>query len=582
MSRQIKNIGNYTIALFNNSTNAFITEIEPNGEYTFDVAVTVGVRYSDLTNPSNFYMNYSTGTAFTDTTSTNCVTFRIIARSNVTGDNRYLVMSQYFGSTSSNDHVTVEPKIIENGNIEIINNIANSTASLPFLSTNTARNYWFIPSLYYGGTMQTGTVVDYNIELDIDSDYEIDGDNLPTATFTYITGTGTETETFTYTAQSSSFVCGIVAQYQITGVVLNGTLKSTSSTIKNEIGVSYRLTNCTASISPSTPTNGDDLTVTITANENYKLTSAQIEYTDISAGAGLLYYDLTISSDGKTATGTLTGLYDGGTGTYSITIIGLTTLDENVPVVSTKFIDVSELTQDNLVELAGKRWYVADSENPQNVVDLAYYIQSLKKFYCDIPTSATGDLVLGFFDTGVNVEWVSSDTVTLDCGTITVNSTNGNINDFTNTEAQILLPFIGIQTLNEDWIIGKSIHLYYIASVITGDCVAYIETDDVILYEFTGNISEDVPYVLNNIQWQLKGSISFNSTSLYGLVPILTVFYHNNYNDNESIVINDEKYSLLSDLSGLCYVDNVYINNSDISDDIKTLITTTLSNGVIF
>lgn len=359
-------------------------------------------------------------------------------------------------------------------------------------------------------------------------------------------------------------------------VTATDTMTITGSCVQSGIPINENVTYGRASYTPDVLHLGETLNVTFTANNGYYF--AVTPTIDYYNELGTNHISTTVSDDGLTATGSFdTSTVDNIT---SISLIGVATLLPSVPTVSNSLIKAYKITQDGLTELATKRWDVATGEGTETI-DLAYYITSLKKFYCDIPTSLDTTLVLYTYDTKISSSIVSGDVITLDCGEISIESTNENNNDYENTNVEIMLPFIGLTPLDSTTV-GKTLHLTYDISTITGDCVAKIEIDGITRFEFSGNASEDVPYILNNVQWQLKGSVSFNSTSLYGLIPFVLVSYHDNYNDNNELVIDDEKRAKLDTLTGLNYVNDVVIDDMTIPDDVKELIKNKLSNGVIF
>lgn len=568
MSRNYKNIGNFDVIAINNNDNSLIGTLKAGETSVYDVPVSFCIAKSVSDTYSNFYINYTTSTAFSDSTSVMCTVLDNI----YTFDNvEYRRMSQYFGATSTNNYVTIEPKYIENANVDITNNVTGTSAKIA------NDKLWYIPNFTLT-TITSSASFSYDITLTPDSGYSFPvSETQYTLTVTYndsTTSTVYQTANSTYSSITFTFTYNPTEKH-VTSVVITGNIDD------KHLIVTFDIPNGTGSVVPENPIRGDVLEMTLSANSGYVISNAYFTYTTELGGLETVYY--TISTDKKTATTTFdTSGSDVSPYLKQISNYGITELSEDIPTVSIKFVNANVLTGQNLIELSTKRWYVADSSSPQNVVDLAYYISSLKKFYCNIPTSATGNIYLAWYDTGISTGVVASDFVTIDCGTVTVERPNNNINDYSTTQIQILLPFIGIQSIDSDLIVGKSVHLYYKASTITGDCVAFIDVDGVVLYEYTGSISEDIPYVLNNIAWQLKGSVDFNSSVLYGFTPILTVMYHANYNDNESILLTDEKYAKLSDITGLNYIDDVVIDDSSITDNVKLLIQSELANGVIF
>lgn len=295
-----------------------------------------------------------------------------------------------------------------------------------------------------------------------------------------------------------------------------------------------------------------------------------------------------LSSDKTTATITLES--------SDTSLIGnVSTADRRVAIVyatatvatsvTYPFITLYNPTEDNLTALAKVRFYSSTGSytDKSTLVDMGKYITSMKKFYCDVPATKEQNIILGSYDTGVSSLVVDTDKISIDCGSVTLESTNENNNDYGNTTLKVFLPFIGSSNIDARLVMNKTLHLVYKVSLLSGGCVATLYTDDIPLYTFSGNIAENVPYILNDNLSGVLGNLSnINSTVLQGFTPTITVMYHNNYNDNGTALTTDNKYTKLSELSGLNYVDDVEITSPDIDDDERDMIINMLRNGVYF
>lgn len=441
----------------------------------------------------------------------------------------------------------------------------DSTATTTVTITASTTNCTVTPESFTQGESVTITATPTNT-----TDYEFS--TAPTAS------DGTTTYNFTVNSDGTATLT-----ISDTSSITTLTVTATATEKTKNIDITSGLTACTLTYTPENPVQGQDITFTLTANDNYEFTNENVPtytYTSAYGGNG----NFTISDDGLTATATVSGSLTSSENITAISIVGVATLKKTIPTASTGFITLYNISDDELKSLAQVRYTYADGTSPANIVDLGEYILSLKRFYCDIPTSTTGNIILAKIDTGVSCNMVSDFTTTIDCGSVTVSGENSNINDYTNTDISIMLPFIGLSTLQSDDVIGHTISIKYDISLITGDAVCTItDTDNsCVISTYNCSVCEDIPYILNNIQWQIKGSTDFNSTQLYGFIPILYVKYHANYNSNSTILLSDNKYSLLSDLSGLNCVSDVIIDESTIDDDTKELIYSTLENGVIF
>lgn len=395
------------------------------------------------------------------------------------------------------------------------------------------------------------------------------GTNKTQATLQLSDITSTDTYTFNHITVSGGI-------YSIT-FTINTAQTSYVFTISNA-----HLTNCVISETPTIEVD-TPFTMTLQANDGYVFDSSNIPYLQYTISLGSDQKSFTISDDKKTATLTTTLTSSELSGTYNVTVTPYATaiLSSDIPTTSYSFVNVNTITDDNLKELAKTRFYVADSSSPLNLVDLGQYVNSLKRFYCDVPTSETSHIVLGNIDTNVVCDIVSSDFITLECGNVTIESTNNNENDYNNT-IYAILPFIGQVSLNANLIMNRTISIKYQVSTISGECVCVISSDNIPLYTFNGNISENVPYIMNNILWELKGDFSNPSCVLYGFIPKIIVIYNDNYNSS-GVFYNDEKYGTISDVaSGLCVIDDITINGDSMNNDEYDSIINSLHNGVIF
>lgn len=114
-----------------------------------------------------------------------------------------------------------------------------------------------------------------------------------------------------------------------------------------------------------------------------------------------------------------------------------------------------------------------------------------------LPLSLSGYTVsvwLGNFNTNVNGERITSQYVTVDCGSLTLKEFWGSALDYAPyTKVSIFLPFIGIRELNVDDCMNAVIHVKYNIDILTGDCVAGIKCGNGVIYKFTGNVKQTVP-----------------------------------------------------------------------------------------
>ena len=212
---------------------------------------------------------------------------------------------------------------------------------------------------------------------------------------------------------------------------------------------------------------------------------------------------------GGSGTGSGTG---GGTGDFNGT-----TEDVNIPdlptlsAVDTGLISLFNPSSAQLKTLANYLWGDAFdlSTWKKMFADPMDAILGLSIVPVNVPSSGSASLTIGNISTGITLPKVSSQYVTVDCGTINVNEYWGAYLDYSPyTQAEIYLPFIGIHPLTIDDIMGKSVHVVYHIDVLSGACCAYVKCDGSVLYSFVGQCSCSIPVTSNDWTNVINGAIS--------------------------------------------------------------------------
>lgn len=131
---------------------------------------------------------------------------------------------------------------------------------------------------------------------------------------------------------------------------------------------------------------------------------------------------------------------------------------------------------------------------------------SLMQVYATPITSGSHNIILGFLDSGVSSAVVSSQFVTIDCGTVDIEEDKNNSTDYAPyTSIHLYLPFIGIVELDTNECMDSKMNVKYKVDVYTGTCLATVSirrTKDMpnspILYTFNGNCSQQIPLTSGN------------------------------------------------------------------------------------
>lgn len=143
---------------------------------------------------------------------------------------------------------------------------------------------------------------------------------------------------------------------------------------------------------------------------------------------------------------------------------------------------------------------------------------TLFELYCTPTDAGTRTIHSGFLDSGITSNVISRYTE-IDCGTIGIPEYYGNYFDYSPySKAHIYLPFIGIQELNVDDIVGHCVNVTYRIDEYNGACIAMITVAKVTevngedveysntMYQFCGNCSVELP-IAGGSQAQIKAGL---------------------------------------------------------------------------
>lgn len=288
--------------------------------------------------------------------------------------------------------------------------------------------------------------------------------------------------------------------------------------------------NCTVSGVPAgnVYTEGETLNLVLTANEGYYFdVPPQIKFYAPGSVEGHRDFTIDPANDTRaTFNGVLPELMDG----RNVTIYAVAAAKT---VYTDKYgsINVYNVTIDELTQFAEERFFTVEGESgTQQEVDLGNYVSKLFRLYCDIGETTDSTLKVGNFNlSNINVKVPVNDTFTVDCGTLTVNGKNGTSNDF-NGELQIMLPFIGFQTINIDKALNNPLHLYYKINLVTGESVAILEINSIPAYYWDCKACQEILY-LSHVQ-ETFSDYEFKSKFLYGFLPFIVYKYNTDFNNS--------------------------------------------------
>lgn len=190
-------------------------------------------------------------------------------------------------------------------------------------------------------------------------------------------------------------------------------------------------------------------------------------------------------------------------------------------------------------------------------------------------TSGSKNIMFGNMDSGVSAPVVSSQWVTKDMGSVTLNEVwKGALDYSPSTSASIYLPFIGMRQLNINDVMGSTLHLIYKFDVLTGGCVAQIyvnhnhlgnkdggfswNTNQGLLYEFMGQCAVNIPLASQDFTNTIRSAVSAvgmvagTSASIATGNPVLGVATATMASANLGMQANTPTVERSGHLSGSC------------------------------
>ena len=120
------------------------------------------------------------------------------------------------------------------------------------------------------------------------------------------------------------------------------------------------------------------------------------------------------------------------------------------------------------------------------------------------------NVMFGTIDSGITMNYLSTNYVQLDCGSVSIDKYVGCFMDNDPyTKISIYLPFIGIRQLSADDCIGRSLHVVYNIDVLTGACACFIDVSGKgVLYSYNGSCITNVPLTAVNFSGAIQNAVS--------------------------------------------------------------------------
>ncbi len=122
---------------------------------------------------------------------------------------------------------------------------------------------------------------------------------------------------------------------------------------------------------------------------------------------------------------------------------------------------------------------------------------------------SASNLTIGYLKTDVKMKPLLVQYKRVSLGSVNIAEFYGSFIDYApHTTIQIYLPFIGLQTLDTNLIMGKTISLYYTFDLFTGALVATIEVGGSVLYTYSSSCMTTIPITSENWTNMIRSLIS--------------------------------------------------------------------------
>lgn len=124
-------------------------------------------------------------------------------------------------------------------------------------------------------------------------------------------------------------------------------------------------------------------------------------------------------------------------------------------------------------------------------------------------------------NTGVTSFYADNQYQRLDMGSVDVLKCWDNCLDYNPyTFVSIYLPFCGYFELDTDEVMGKTLHVVYDIDIITGSCIALIQVDGSVMYQFSGMCSCQIPITSVDFNQAVQSLIGLGASAAAGIKMI--------------------------------------------------------------
>lgn len=352
----------------------------------------------------------------------------------------------------------------------------------------------------------------------------------------------------------------------------NMSLYGTAIEVKTGLPVAQRLTNCKSNIGATIEFNTEFSTI-VTADSGCVFKEAP-QYSWKDTDSNYQTVTLELSNNDTVAMCTFVSPseqdYESGFSLYANAKV-------DVPYIN-KYgsINVYNVTNEELESFSKQRYAVSSGGGATKYDDLGQFIVKLHRVYCGIGDTKPALIQAAYHDTLVQSRTPLNDIFIVDFGSIQVPKPNNDIVDY-DSEISLFLPFKGFVVLNTPELLGKPMRLIYIVNIVSGDCVANIEVDNIVVHSETLKLITEVFF--RTYDTPSYFSVDYNVNALAGFIPYLVIKHYNSkmvqlYNNNERRVIGE--FAGYHEFTNIVNIDALNATNEEID-----LIINNLQKGII-
>lgn len=209
------------------------------------------------------------------------------------------------------------------------------------------------------------------------------------------------------------------------------------------------------------------------------------------------------------------------------------------------------------------------------------YVLELNRLFITVDDVEASTIKLGQYDTDISANLIKTDMLEINLGSVTIPEKYGNANDYTNTEIEIFLPFLGFETLEPENIINQEITLIYKVNIINGDTSILIyNSNETLIKEFDCSIGYEIPYyIAKSVTDSITGKLKPTNKHLLGFTPYIL---HRTFEPINSVYKKEFGVKQFNNISGFHKFTDINLNQSGLLKNEYDEIIDLLNEGVIF